>query len=222
MRPFDSREFEDCLCRLWDVPDASWARYRAAKDPLRKKITAADAARFDAAALARAELAFGRFAGPAGPDAPGRWAAALGIDVADEPSRSGEAPPFLSLATRKPARICLSAGALARIARVVGVYGLADRAGDEALWRGMLTGHELYHHLEWSEPEAFGAEEKVELWRFGGFSRRSTPICVSEMAAMHFARLAVGGGFQPDIVELLFLVDGSPGAAMEWFRFVLG
>ena len=177
MKQFDSRDLDSCLPLLWNIDAAGWTRYRAAKDPLAEKVTEADGLRLAEAARARAERAFDRFGREVAAGACGRWAAELGVAVVDEPIRPGESPPFLSLAERKPARISLSAGALAQIGRTVEVHGLADKAGDAELWRRMLTAHELYHHLEWADPEAFRPAETVALWRLATHSTPTLSSC---------------------------------------------
>ena len=94
---------------------------------------------------------------------------------------------------------------------------LAEESGCELLERKrlfeVLLSHELFHAVEEQHAdEIYTRTEKVELWR-KPFSNRSSIVCLSEMAAMSFARELLGLDSSPYMLDVLLVYAYDKEAA---------
>ena len=98
--------------------------------------------------------------------------------------------------------------------------GLEDILPDLDLMEVLLA-HELFHGVEYrSRKQIYTQTEKVELWR-RPFSNKSRIICLSEMAAMAFAKEMVGIRFSPYVLDVLLMYSYNTEAAEALYEEIL-
>lgn len=104
--------------------------------------------------------------------------------------------------------------------------GLIEREGLQDLLSGLdltdvLLAHELFHGIEYRKrKEIYTQTEKIELWR-RPFSNRSRILCLSEMAAMAFAKELTGIRFSPYVLDVLLMYSYSEEAAGALYEEIL-
>ena len=82
----------------------------------------------------------------------------------------------------------------------------------------ILLAHELFHAVEERNPDKiFTRTEKIELWR-KPFSNKSGIVCLSEIAAMAFARELLGLSFNPYARDGLLVWPDDAVAARELYE----
>lgn len=98
--------------------------------------------------------------------------------------------------------------------------------GLEKLFEGIsledvLTAHELFHGIEYNKRKwIYTQTEKIELWR-KPFSNKSKILCLSEMAAMAFAKELLGMSFSPYVLDVLLMYGYHAEAAQALFEEIL-
>ena len=97
------------------------------------------------------------------------------------------------------------------------IQRLAEESGCVLLEKdrlfNVLLAHELFHAVEEQHAdEIYTRTEKVELWR-KPFSNRSSIACLSEMAAMAFARELLGLDCSPYMLDVLLVYAYDKEAA---------
>ena len=85
----------------------------------------------------------------------------------------------------------------------------------------LLLTHELFHVIEYrKEKTIYTQTEKVELWR-KPFSNRSRIFCLSEIAAMAFARSMQKLTFSPYVLDVLLMYSYNKEAAVALYEEIL-
>jgi len=78
--------------------------------------------------------------------------------------------------------------------------------------QGIILAHELFHAVEEANPDIYTRTEKIELWR-KPFSNKSCIVCLSEIAAMAFAKQLLGLDFNPYALDVLLVYPYDAQAA---------
>lgn len=85
----------------------------------------------------------------------------------------------------------------------------------------VLLAHELFHVIEHRRrKQIYTQTEKVELWR-RPFSNKSRILCLSEMAAMAFAKEMMGINYSPYILDVLLMYSYNTEAACALYEEIL-
>lgn len=95
----------------------------------------------------------------------------------------------------------------------------AERVGEESqipvltrsVLEPILLAHELYHLLESKDKQLFAAQYRLRLWKVGPWKNDSPVHCLSELAAMAFAKELLQLSFFPFALDAL-LVYGYDAA----------
>lgn len=166
----------------------------------------------------------------------GREAADCGRDLAEKLRRQGDLPMEQQILaqggrlTRPPAP---AGGPLPLFASFtepdsILVYSGNARATDELRQREgledltgaapaeeVLLAHELFHLLEYREPDLYTRRKHLLLWKIGRWENRSSIFCLSEIAAMAFAEAMTGLRCSVYVLDFLMLYVNSPQAALK-------
>lgn len=78
--------------------------------------------------------------------------------------------------------------------------------------QSIILAHELFHAVEEANPDIYTRTEKIELWR-KPFSNKSCIVCLSEIAAMAFAKQLLGLDFNPYALDVLLVYPYDAQAA---------
>lgn len=82
----------------------------------------------------------------------------------------------------------------------------------------LLLAHELFHYIEHQkEKTIYTQTEKVELWR-KPFSNRSRIACLSELAAMAFAKKVLDLPYSPYVMDVLLMYSYNEEAATALYE----
>ena len=82
----------------------------------------------------------------------------------------------------------------------------------------LLLAHELFHAIEYRKrKEIYTQTEKTELWR-RPFSNKSKILCLSEMAAMAFAKELLNLKYSPYIMDVLLMYSYDQEAACALYE----
>lgn len=85
----------------------------------------------------------------------------------------------------------------------------------------VLMAHELFHGIEYrKKKEIYTQTEKIELWR-RPFSNKSKILCLSEMAAMAFAKTMTGIKCSPYVLDVLLMYSYNQEAAVALYEEIL-
>lgn len=85
----------------------------------------------------------------------------------------------------------------------------------------LLLAHELFHGIEYRKKKSiFTQTEKIELWR-RPFSNKSRILCLSEMAAMGFAREMLGIPYSPYVMDVLLMYSYNEEAAEALYEEIM-
>ena len=87
--------------------------------------------------------------------------------------------------------------------------------------KDVLMAHELFHGIEYRKrKQIFTQTEKIELWR-RPFSNKSKILCLSEMAAMAFAKRMTGISCSPYVLDVLLMYCYNKEAAIALYEEIL-
>lgn len=85
----------------------------------------------------------------------------------------------------------------------------------------VLMAHELFHGIEYRKKKGIYTQtEKIELWR-RPFSNKSKILCLSEMAAMAFAKTMTGIKCSPYVLDVLLMYSYNQEAAVALYEEIL-
>lgn len=85
----------------------------------------------------------------------------------------------------------------------------------------VLMAHELFHGIEYrNKKQIFTQTEKIELWR-RPFSNKSKILCLSEIAAMAFAKRMTGISCSPYVLDVLLMYCYNEEAAEALYEEIL-
>lgn len=85
----------------------------------------------------------------------------------------------------------------------------------------LLLAHEFFHYIEYKkEKEIYTQTEKIELWR-KPFSNRSKIVCLSEIAAMAFAKRILNLSYCPYIMDVLLVYSYNKEAAIALYEEIM-
>lgn len=85
----------------------------------------------------------------------------------------------------------------------------------------ILIAHELFHGIEYQKrKEIYTQTEKIELWR-KPFSNKSKIVCLSEIAAMAFAKEVLDLPFSPYLLDVLLLYGYDKKVASALYDEIL-
>lgn len=85
----------------------------------------------------------------------------------------------------------------------------------------LLLAHEFFHYIEYKkEKEIYTQTEKIELWR-KPFSNRSKIVCLSEIAAMAFAKRILNLSYSPYIMDVLLVYSYNKEAAIALYEEIM-
>lgn len=85
----------------------------------------------------------------------------------------------------------------------------------------VLMAHELFHGIEYrNRKQIFTQTEKIELWR-RPFSNKSKILCLSEIAAMAFAKRMTGISCSPYVLDVLLMYCYNEEAAAALYEEIM-
>lgn len=87
--------------------------------------------------------------------------------------------------------------------------------------KSIILGHELYHHLECSEPNTYTQSEIVVLWKIPFYESKSQIRALSEIAAMTFSKKMNQLDFSPALLDIVLFYAYNPEQAKKMYEDVL-
>ena len=183
---------------LRSLTDQQWGRYAFSREPLEGRFTAEQKDAYTAAAVACGEQWADTIAAHGQSRDPATLAATMGVRVQrqDIPAGGGQ---VLFAQYVEPDEITVFTDCLDRAAELGAA--LPPRAQLETI----LLAHELFHVVEAQNADTIYTRcETIELWR-RPFHNRSHIICLSEIAAMAFARRLLGLDYNPYALDVLLV-----------------
>ncbi|WP_172207689.1 hypothetical protein [Pseudolactococcus hodotermopsidis] len=88
--------------------------------------------------------------------------------------------------------------------------------------KAIVLAHELYHHLECSEPSTYTQSEQIVLWKLPFYESKSQVRALSEIAAMAFSKKMNGLAFSPALLDIVLFYAYNPQEARKMYQEVLG
>ena len=117
----------------------------------------------------------------------------------------------------EPDRITVYMDAADRGNEVLKSDGISDVIGNMSVMETLIA-HELFHGIEYRiRDEIYTQTERIELWK-KPFSNRSRIRCLSEIAAMAFARELLQTKVSPFILDVLLVFSYNSEAASALFE----
>lgn len=195
---------------LAGIMDEQWGRYAFSRDPLDGKFDLQQKLKYTKAANECGRTWAARITGKYQTRSPEELAQKMGLRILkpDTPTGGGQ---VIFAQFVQPDEITVYMDCIRRASC------LAEESGCELLERKrlfeVLLSHELFHAVEEQHAdEIYTRTEKVELWR-KPFSNRSSIACLSEMAAMSFARELLGLDSSPYMLDVLLVYAYDKEAA---------
>lgn len=198
----DPVEMTDYLSGLSDL---QWGRYAFSREPLEGKFTQEQKDAYTRAANGCGAQWADRMAERFHTRAPFRIAEALGLRV-ETPSTPAGGGQVLFAQFVQPDEITIFTDCIDK-AMTMDVPGLSRQELER-----IILAHELFHAVEEQNPDIYTRSEKVELWR-KPFSNRSSIACLSEIAAMAFAKRLLDLPFNPYALDVLLVYPYDANAA---------
>lgn len=195
----------EMLRTLAALDDRQWGRYAFRREPLEGRFTPAQKDAYTAAANRCGAEWARRLAARYGSRDPWQLAKALGLEVKTPvmPTGGGQ---VLFAQFAEPDEITLFTDCLDQAASLGTVLPNREQLA------AILLAHELFHAVELQNPGIYTRTETVELWR-KPFSNRSRLLCLSEMAAMAFAKTLLDLPWSPYVLDVLLVYPYDPAAA---------
>ncbi len=201
---------EDMARYLNTLDDGQWGLYAFSRDPIEGKFTLEQKLAYTRAANACGEMWAEKTADEFGARDPLLLTQKMGLTLKTPCTPIGGGQVLFAQFV-EPDEITIFTDCLDK-ASVLGDL-LPPR---EELLRIILA-HELFHAVEERhKSEIYTRTERVELWR-KPFSNRSPIACLSEIAAMSFARQLLGLSFHPYTLDVLLVWPYGRQAATDLF-----
>ena len=190
---------------LRTLTDQQWGRYAFSREPLEGKFTSQQKDSYTAAANTCGAMWADTIAARYGTSDPVALCQAMSLQV-EYPTTPAGGGQVLFAQFVQPDEITIFTDCLDKAQSLGGL--LPQR---ETLQR-ILLAHELFHAVEERNPTIYTRTEKVELWR-KPFSNKSRIVCLSEIAAMAFARRLLRLDFHPYLLDVLLTYPYDASAA---------
>jgi hypothetical protein len=210
---------DEYVRRLGSLTESDWCAYAFAREPLYGKL--------------KPEQRLEYF----------RGAAECGASVAESlKEREGELPVF-EYAERENLNISLDSSPLDVIDMMFAkfiypkdiiIYINNARMTDELIASNDLTpiagnvkteelllAHELFHFYENRQPDLYIHRKHVLLFKIGRIENRSRIMCLSEIAAMSFAKVLTGLPCSPYLYDVMMLYANNPQRAKRQYEMIL-
>lgn len=85
----------------------------------------------------------------------------------------------------------------------------------------LILGHEIFHYLEEEDEEIYTRTEKIALWKFFGYTNRSTIRALSEIAGMSFTKRLNSFLHSPFALDVILYYNYNTEEAERIYRDVL-
>lgn len=201
----------DMAQRLMSLSDLQWGRYAFSREPLEGKFTPEQKDSYTLAAVACGKAWAQETASRCGSRDPRVLAERMGIRILTPDIPTGGAQVMFAQFIQ-PDEITVFTNCLDKAAALGDILPPRERLMD------ILLAHELFHAVEERNPDKiFTRTEKIELWR-KPFSNKSGIVCLSEIAAMAFARELPGLSFNPYALDVLLVWPYDAVAARELYE----
>ena len=187
-RKFPEIPLKDMVQTLEGVTEEAWGRYAFAREPLERKFTSQEKDAYTVKANACGREWAKRISEKYGTEDPKILAGKMGMKVKMPKVPTGGGVVLFAQYVQ-PDEITIFTDCVDKAAALENSAAARFLKGAPV---GNLLAHELFHAVEEQYAgEIFTRTEKIELWR-KPFSNRSVISCLSEIAAMAFARQLQG------------------------------
>jgi hypothetical protein len=207
-------ELRKMLKVLLDIPDSVWGEVAFAKDLVRDKISAPLKAEMivkaSAAGVAMAEQCQAQYPNLTIEEI----VAKEGLDLtyhAEE--KIGERILFAMYTP--PKQIVVMKNPIMEIVKAI------PKWLSENELKAIILGHELYHHLECSDPSTYTQSEKIVLWKLPFYESKSQVRALSEIAAMTFSKKMNHLEFSPALLDIVLFYAYNPDQARKMYEEVV-
>ncbi len=201
----------DMAQSLMTLSDLQWGRYAFSREPLEGKFTPEQKDSYTLAAVACGKEWADKTASRYSSRDPRVLAERMGIRILTPDILTGGTQVMFAQFVQ-PDEITLFTDCLDKAA------SLGNLLPPREVLMNILLSHELFHAVEERNPEEiYTRREKIELWR-KPFSNKSGIVCLSEIAAMAFARELLGLSFNPYALDVLLVWPYDAVAARELYE----
>ena len=195
---------------LAGITDEQWGRYAFSRAPLEGRFDRQQKLEYTKAANACGKEWAARMMETYQTRSPRELARKMGMKILtpDTPAGGGQ---VIFAQFVQPDEITVYMDCIRKASRLAEESGCVLLEKDRLF--NVLLAHELFHAVEEQHAdEIYTRTEKVELWR-KPFSNRSSIACLSEMAAMAFARELLGLACSPYMLDVLLVYAYDKEAA---------
>ena len=190
---------------LRSLDDRQWGRYAFSREPLEGKFTPQQKDAYTAAANACGAEWADKLAAEHGTRDPLTLCGELGLKL-ETPATPAGGGQVLFAQFVQPDEITIFTDCLDKAETLGGLLPA------RAKLQGIILAHELFHAVEEANPDIYTRTEKIELWH-KPFSNKSCIVCLSEIAAMAFAKQLLGLDFNPYALDVLLVYPYDAQAA---------
>lgn len=210
--------FEEMVKKLESLSEEDWGRYAFSREPLEGRFTDEQKMDYTARANACGREWARKISEECGTKNPRKIAEKLGMQVKTPKTPVGGGLVLFAQFV-EPDEITIFTDCVDKAVR------LEESCGNSLLERENLTNtllaHELFHAVEEQHvKEIYTKTEKVELWR-KPFSNKSTISCLSEIAAMAFAKELLNLKASPYMLDVLLVYSYDKNAAWGLFDEIM-
>lgn len=210
---------EEMLEELTGLTDLQWGGYAFYHEPLERKFTPEQKEKYirlaNQCGEEQAELLLSEY--------PGRLIEEIAremdfiVKTPDTPTGGGH---VLFAQYVEPKEITVFMDCVKKAESLIGKKKL-QRFLSGADLKDVLMAHELFHGIEYRKrKQIFTQTEKIELWR-RPFSNKSKILCLSEMAAMAFAKRMTDITCSPYVLDVLLMYCYNEEAAEALYEEIL-
>lgn len=204
---------------LVELSEEQWGGYAFYHEPLERKFTEEQKKEYArlASACGREEAVLLREKFPGESIRSMAEKSGLKVKLPDMPTGGGH---VIFAQFTEPDEIVIYRDCIKRAEVLIKEEGLNEYLGAFRL-QDLLLAHELFHGVEYQKRETiFTQTERIELWK-KPFSNRSRILCLSEMAAMAFAKELLCIAWSPYVMDVLLMYGYEKTAACALYEEIL-
>lgn len=210
----------EMLDHLSMLTDAQWGQYAFSREPIRQKFTISERLRLAKQAEECGRSFAKNLQAKEGSLSMNELAARMSVTVEHQPIPS-DGSRVLFAQFFPPAKIRIYDDCLDKAEQFLPI-GESIQLTRRKEIADMLLAHELFHRVEeQNQRSILTRQERVRLWAIGPIKYHSPISCLSEIAAMAFAKELCGLSFSPYLLDVFLVYGYNPTAATNLYNGIV-
>lgn len=210
----------EMLAALKQIPDIAWTAYAFSREPINGKFTNEQRLQLAQEATACGNQYAEEYISLYPGTIPQSIVAKLGLQYS-EPETPTNSSRVLFAQYTEPNQIEVFVDCLNKANALIEKHNLAALL-ENLDSKQVLIAHEFFHYVEFTNKSSiFTQTERIQLWKVGPLVNNSPIACLSEIAAMAFAKRLTGLPYSPYLLDVLLVYGYNPQAACALYQEIM-